>query len=92
MTRDEVKQAYKVDEHGIIRSPGQHEGNPVYVPALWSVVMDGSSNPVCDEFGEILREEVDILEEDIAEFPELAGCKVAELKQSDNGFIYCSVE
>lgn len=35
MTRKEIAETYKVDERGVIRSPGKFEGEPIYVPYFW---------------------------------------------------------
>lgn len=95
LTLAQVKSEYDVDQNGIIRSPGQHEGNPSYVPALWSEVIEGSSESIFggeENGGELLYDIVGILPEDWKEFPALQDCTKATLEQSENGFIYCSVE
>ena len=81
MTRNEILESYKV-ENGRIVSPGQFEGEPIYVPYLWDSYLNGGAD---DDDGEILT--FDIADDDIAVFPELAGIKTVRLYQRSDGFV-----
>lgn len=81
MTRKEILAAYET-ENGIIRSPGQFEGEAIYVPYFWEAYLNG----MADRYdGEILG--FDLTPDDKAEFPELKGRRTVRLYQRDDGFV-----
>jgi hypothetical protein len=43
-TKDEIGKEYRLDERGIVQSPGKFEGEPWYVVALWDLVLDGCAD------------------------------------------------
>jgi hypothetical protein len=40
MTRQQIESEYRI-EAGAIRNPGKFELQPLWVPALWSIALDG---------------------------------------------------
>ena len=81
MTRQEIESQYRV-ENGIIRSPGQFEGEAVYVPHYWGIYLDGFADR---DDGNVLG--FDVTQEDKAEFPELKRRRTVKLVQRDDGFV-----
>jgi hypothetical protein len=86
MKRQEIIKDYEVNKHGIITSPGKFEGEMVYVPHLFNVIMNGEGEH--QEDGSIL---IDLIKEDYEEFPELLGCDIAYIREDSQGFVYCEV-
>lgn len=82
VTRDYVLKEYKV-ENGIIRSPGKFENCPIYAPYFYDMLMNGMADE--DYGGEAY---FDISDDEIEEYPELAGIKQIGLAEDDNGFIH----
>jgi hypothetical protein len=81
MTRAQIEKDYKV-ENGRIHSPGQFEGEMVYVPHFWDVFLNGFADR---DNGNILG--FDVTPEDKKEFPELKKRRTVKLYQRDDGFI-----
>ena len=87
MTPKEVRTQYNVDNHGIIRSPGKFDGEPVYAPAYWEVVLNGmadddngaESNPIAY---------FNLTENDRQTWPELDDAICLALQEDDNGFVH----
>ena len=88
MTRSEVAAQYNVNSKGIIRSPGKFEGELLYVPHFWEVVLEGGA---ADEFqpedGGPLLSMVLVTDEDRHQFPELEEQRKVWLGESDQGFV-----
>jgi hypothetical protein len=83
MTREEILAQYNVDKHGIIRSPGQFEGEAVYVPYFWNAYLEGCADR---DNGRTLG--FDITPEDRQMFPELGTKRrTVKLYQRDDGFV-----
>jgi hypothetical protein len=80
--RHKIMANYKVDEHGIIRSPGQFEGEKLYVPYFWEAYLNG-----CADRDDGLVLGFDVNADDLREFPELKGRRTVRLMQSDDGFV-----
>ena len=90
MTREEILKDYTV-KSGIIRSPGKFEGEPLYAPYFWDLVLEGTGEVYSvtpfEECDESWRVEID--DEDRREFPELLQtAKYIRLWVDDNGFVY----
>ena len=83
MTRIEIETEYKVNEMGIIVSPGKFEGEMVYIPHFWAIYLDGGADR---DNGETLG--FDVTAEDKAQFPELKRRKTVKLYVSNDGFVY----
>ncbi len=86
MTRQEIVNEYNVDERGCIRSPGKFEGEMVYAPYFYDLMLDGCADENTD--GSCT---VPIEKEDIDIFPSLAGIDYVKLYEDDNGFFYVSL-
>lgn len=89
--RATIEADYRV-EHGIIRSPGQFEAEPVYVPHFWSVFLDGGAD---DEEGGTLEEPgiliFHLTDDDRRDWPELGNARVLRLCQDSYGFVHSEV-
>lgn len=81
MTRQEIELRYKV-ENGIIRSPGQFEGEAIYVPHFWEIYLNGFADR---DNGDVLG--FDVTPVDKREFPELKRRRTVKLYQRDDGFV-----
>ncbi len=86
MKRTEVLESHDTDAHGRITSPGQFEGEMVYLPHFWSIYLNGCADR---DNGQLLG--FDIKPEDCQEFPELGKHRrTVRIHQRDDGFI-CEV-
>jgi hypothetical protein len=81
MTRAEILENYEVRD-GRIVSPGQFEGETIYIPYFWDVFLNGDAD---EDDGTALT--FYVLDEDVAEFPELAGIVFVAIYQDDQGFV-----
>ena len=82
ITRAQIAAEYDVDVHGIIRSPGKFEAEPVWVVWAYEVEMHGFSDfTKYDGIQAVTIEAADVLE-----FPELEGCAYVLTEESDQGF------
>jgi hypothetical protein len=87
MTREDILREYKVNEQGIIQSPGKFEGEMLYVPFYLEVAMNGFANFDNGQvYGFIIEPEDRVM------FPELGDMKKLYLEHDSNGFIYASDE
>jgi hypothetical protein len=81
MTRDEVFH-YRINDAGVITSPGKFEGNMLYVPAFWERGLDGASDFDCGTvYGFVFDDD------DRKEFPEIGDSYGMLLEESENGFV-----
>ena len=93
--RVEIESEFDVVD-GIIRNPGKFEGEAVWVPYFWDLVMDGDGEEVFDEDGELVatRFKVDAEEEeafaDVLD-GELACGSTVELFGDSQGFVIGTV-
>jgi hypothetical protein len=82
MTREQILENYNV-EHGRIVSPGQFEGEMVYVPYFWEMFLDGFAD---NDDGEVITFKVDA--HDRRHFPELPKSqRTVKLVRLDSGFV-----
>lgn len=92
MTRNEVLSDYAA-ENGIIQSPGKFEGEMIYVPALWDLVLEGCSDAEfcdCNELCDCTSAEIIEIDEDFAaEFPEAGDARRFRLWEDGYGFVHC---
>lgn len=91
MTREELEQAFGPTRAGVIVAPGKFEGEPIYVPYFWDLVLDGNSNDTIDDDGN-LYSEILISREDRERFPEIPEGSKIVLWEDSNGFVHHSVE
>jgi hypothetical protein len=82
LTRQEVCNAYEA-RHGIIKSPGKFEGEPLWVPAFWDVGLDGCPD---EDAGNVWF--FVVTDDDRAQFVELHDVYGVALEESDQGFVY----
>ena len=82
MTRSEILQTYNVSFDGRIVSPGQFEGEMLYVPYFWDAFLNGGADR---DNGTVLG--FDLNADDKAMFPELKGRRTVKLYQRDDGFV-----
>jgi hypothetical protein len=80
--REEILKTYRVNERGIITSPGQFEGEMYYLPYYWEIYLDGCADR---DDGKTLG--FDISPEEKIAFPELRRRRTVRLCQLDQGFI-----
>ena len=107
MTRQDILDEYKVDEHGIIRNPGKFEGEMLYAPYFYDLIMNGDGDVEYDCSGceiaeggnRLACQECDrfmnvlkVDPEDIDKFPELEGAKEVTLYEDSQGFVYVSTK
>ena len=80
-------------DNGLICSPGKYEGEPLYVPYLWEIVLDGGGEPVDDpDRPDATMDLVGLSDDDKRRFPALTGFDHALLWADDNGFVYCDLQ
>lgn len=88
MTRQDILDHYKVDSHGVIRSPGKFEGEMLYIPYFWEVGLDGLADDDIEVGNDNVEWIFEITDDDRAMFPELGKTTVLKLWESDQGFVY----
>lgn len=79
--RREIEQEHTVVD-GRIRDPGKFEGEAIYIPYFWDVVMSGLAD---EQDGGIASVPVD--EEDKMVFPELKRRKRVRMLEDSQGFV-----
>jgi hypothetical protein len=82
MTRRDILDQYKVDDRGIIRSPGKFEGEMLYVPYFWDAFLNGCADR---DDGKVLG--FDVTVDDKKEFPELKRRRTVKILEDSNGFV-----
>ena len=90
---DELEKLYST-KNGIIFSPGKFEGEPIYVPYFWEILLNGcySDDDEYDENDILISSIISIDEIDKRFFPELEGYSKIVLWESDQGFVYHRLE
>ena len=90
MTRQETMEAYDVNEHGTITSPGKFEGEPIFAPHFWDIGLSGFAD---SETGTTYGFRIAKTDAEHAEFPELSkwiGRKRSFRMMEDGlGFVHC---
>ena len=81
MNRKDIEANYRI-EHGIIKTPGQFEGEMLYVPYFWDAYLNGMADR---DDGKTLG--FDLTKEDKDMFPELKGRRTIKLYQRTDGFV-----
>ena len=85
--KTEIAKVYRLDEHGIVRSPGKFEGEPWWVVALWDVSLDGFADRE-DFDGATLLVSFAIDSDLVAAIGyRPVSCDFVSLWESDNGFV-----
>ena len=88
MTRQDIERQYKVDEFGIIRSPGKFEREGVYAPFFYDIILNGGGTEEWDE-NEDLTTYIDVTDQDRIMFPELKTVERVACSEDGSGFFYC---
>lgn len=87
MTRQEVEAYYRV-ENGVIRNPGKFELQPLWVPVLWDIALNGFADTDDGEAYGFILSKGDALR---TEFPELDAWlgrkRTVHLIESETGFV-----
>lgn len=86
MNRNEITSSFVIDPDGVIRSPGKFEGEMLYAPYFYGIMLDGFS----DESGSTEEGTPDVFEvseQDRMRFPELGATKRLHLYESEQGFV-----
>lgn len=84
--REQVLSDYKVNEHGIIQSPGKFEGEMLYAPYFYDRLLDGCPDEDIEGVAFFV-----VNQDDRDEFPELYDVVGVALEETDTGFVYVSV-
>lgn len=88
-TRQYIRDNYKFDCHGRIKSPGKFEGQKVYAPYYWELTLEGGSDElVTDKFNRI-HYIFNLDSSDVEMWPELSKAKQLRVHESDLGFVSC---
>ena len=82
MKRREIEDLYCIKD-GIIRSPGEFQGEALYMPHFWTRFMDGGADE--DDDSDLVCCTVNL--EDVIEFPELKVGQVIRFYEDDKGSI-----
>ena len=83
MTRREIEDLYQIAD-GIIRSPGEFQGEARYMPHFWTRFMDGGADEDADD-SSVVRCTVTFGE--VMEFPELKLGQVVRFYEDEKGSI-----
>jgi len=90
MTREEILQNFAVNKYGIITNPGKFEGEPLYAPHFYDMILDGGSDlDFYDNSDEMLFNIFKITSEDCIYFPELTDTLFLVCFEDEQGFFYC---
>lgn len=73
--------------NGIIKSPGKFEGEAIYAPYFWNLILNGAAD---EDNG--IETTIYVLKEDLELFPELEGITKVTLFCDSFGFVYCLSE
>lgn len=80
-SRQAIENGYKI-LGGRIHEPGKFEGEPIYTPYLYDLIMDGQSDMIGQ--GDIITLDND----DREAFPELGEAAYAHCEEDSQGFFY----
>lgn len=90
LIRKQILRDYNVDANSIIRSPGKFEGEPVFAPYFWDLVLTGFSD---GDDGRVVTFHIPATDEECTEWPELAKWlgrkRTLRLVENDQGFVHC---
>ena len=88
MTRQDIENDYGPISNGTIRMPGKFEGEPVYAPYFYDMMLNGETD------GDDISSDGDcisifvITDEDRRSFPELEGIDELVLWEESGGFVH----
>jgi hypothetical protein len=88
MKRQQILDQYATRD-GLIISPGKFEGEPIFVPALWELAIDGFSD---GDDGKVYRFNIRDDDELRTKFPELSKWlgrkRIVRLREDSQGFVH----
>lgn len=88
MKRSDILANYAVDSRGVIRSPGKFEGEPLWVPALWEIALDGFADSDDGTTYGFTIPKADPLRKEFPELDQWLGRRRSvKLVQTDQGFV-----
>jgi hypothetical protein len=88
MTRTEIETDYRLNDAGIITSPGKFEGQMVYAPYLHDLLQyDDGVELESNSDASSGTDALELTPEDLKQFPELEGFKVAVITEHNDGFV-----
>ena len=88
MTRQNVFSDYVVI-NGVIKSPGKFEGQPLYAPYFWDLMLEGGGFTYENEEEGVVETEFVVEQGDLDEFPELKDYDRVYIWDDDQGFVHC---
>ena len=89
MTREEILQNFDVNQHGIICNPGKFEGEMLYTPHFYDVILNGGSDLEIYDYNDQIYNIFKITAEDCIYFPELVNVLFLVCFEDSRGFVYC---
>ena len=84
--KERVLDGLRIEKHRIT-SAGKFEGATEYTPYFYSLWLDGDGDTTYSQSGEPVETVFNIQQEDIEEFPELAGKSYVSLYEDEQGFV-----
>lgn len=91
MTREEINEAYGINERGMITALGKFEAEMCYAPYIYEYASYGEelsfSEDGCGEYVSLVSVDASAR----LEFPELGSAAYVLVTESDNGFVSCQL-
>lgn len=69
-----------------IETPGKFEGEPIFAPYFWDIMLEGGADHDCGECVYFIVSEVDV-----RLYPELSGIYAVRLDESAQGFVFTTI-
>lgn len=85
--RAQIMRDYKV-RRGVIQSPGKMEGEPLYSPFLYGLVMDGGADETIYLDDDSTVDVFKLSPNETSQFPELGGAEYVLCSEDNSGFFY----
>ena len=87
MTRQEIADAYGIDDDGRLIALGKFEGEMCYAPHFSEYASDGEVLSWMEDGCGVFVALIEIDDEDRREFPEVGAAKYAVVIENDQGFV-----
>lgn len=102
MNREEILKEFTVNERGVITSLGKFEGEMLYAPYFYDMLLNGDGDPMYDDIPEDISDEdmdcwesdllytkLDVNDDDRTQFPELDPETVTvRVYETNSGFVH----